>query len=219
MKPKMELFIFDFDGTLADSGLGIAHSVQVFSKQKGLPVYTERQILNAVGHGVDELIDKLYPTNHFTAQQRLDFIDEFIDIYRENQRQKTFLFKGVEDLLYNLTKQNKKIAIVSNKPENLLIDVVTALELDQLPWITIAGAETFAEPKPSALPLQEVMKMAGISAQNTVMVGDSDADYLASTNANCHFIGCSFGIGSKQLAQNYPDAHIIHEIKEIEEWI
>jgi phosphoglycolate phosphatase len=209
------LYIFDFDGTLADSGLGIAYSIQAFSKQKGLPIYTERQILDAVGHGVDELLDKLYPTNNFNDEQRYDFIEEFIEVYRQNQKQKTFLYSGAEELLRNLVKNNKKIAIVSNKPEDLLIDVVKSLGLDELPWIKIAGAETFSEPKPSAVPLEEVMKLANESPENTVMVGDSDADYLAAVNAKSDFLGCSFGIGSQYLATHYPEIKIIHSITEV----
>lgn len=215
MRSDIELYIFDFDGTLADSGLGIAYSIQTFSKQKGLPIYTPRQILDAVGHGVDQLIDKLYPTHDFTEKQRDDFIEEFIEVYRNNQREKTFLYPGVEDILTDLVSHNKKIAIVSNKPEDLLIDVVSSLKLDRLPWIKIAGAETFAEPKPSALPLNQVMKLANTPPHQTLMVGDSDADYLAACNANCHFIGCSFGIGSKYLAQAYPEAKIVHHFEDV----
>ena len=218
MKENYKLYIFDFDGTLADSGIGIAHSIQQFSKQKGLPIYTQRQILDAVGHGVDQLLSTLFPMEKFDRQKKFQFIEEFIDVYRLNQKEKTFLYPEVEKILHQIIDSGGKIAIVSNKPEDLLIDVIESLGLDSLPWVKIAGAQTYARPKPDGLPLLEVMKLAGVDAHNTVMVGDSDADLLAAKDANCDFLGCTFGIGSKDLVTAYPNAILMNEFREIRKW-
>lgn len=219
MKDHYNLYIFDFDGTLADSGLGIAHAIQQFSKQKGLPIYTERQILDAVGHGVDQLLSTLFPMEEFDTRKKFEFIEEFIEVYRVNQKEKTFLYPEVEQILNEIVDSGSKIAIVSNKPEDLLSDVIESLGLNSLPWVKIAGAETYAKPKPDGLPLVEVMKLAGVEASNTVMVGDSDADCLAAKNAGSDFLGCTFGIGSKDLINRFPNEALMNEFREIRKWI
>ncbi len=219
MKNSYKLYIFDFDGTLADSGLGIARAIQEFSTLKGLPQYTERQILDAVGHGVDELLGALFPMKKMDDNQKFKFIEEFIEVYRVNQRHQTFLYSEVESILKEIVRKGSKIAIVSNKPEDLLLDVTKSLGLDTLPWIKIAGANTYTKCKPDGFPLLEVMKIATISAEDTLMVGDSDADLLAALNANCDFLGCAFGIGSQDLAEKYPKQTLMDEFKEIRSWI
>jgi phosphoglycolate phosphatase len=214
---RYKLVIFDFDGTLADSGLGIAHAVNEFARQRNLPIHSTETILNAVGHGVEELMNNLFKTKQLSTREQFVFIEDFIKVYQQVQTQKTFLYPQVPEILHELHQAGTKLAIVSNKPEKLLLEVIASLNLDKLNWIKIAGAETFAQPKPSAIPLQEVMQMANTEQQQTVMVGDSIADCQAAHNAKIDFIGCLFGIGSTDLMRSYPHEKYIHQFKEIKE--
>ncbi len=219
MNKNYDLYIFDFDGTLADSGTGIAHTAQHFSQLKGLPQYSEREILNAVGHGVEDLLDALYSIHQMPPRDKINFINEFITIYRQKQREQTFLYPEVENILEILQRKNKKMAIISNKPDDLLVDVVNQLNLNRFPWIKVAGAQSFALPKPDGLPLQKVMELAEVDANQTVMIGDSCADFLAAQNAHTDFIGCLFGIGSKELQETYPQVTLINEFSALKNYI
>ena len=57
-KIGVELIIFDLDGTLIDSRIDIANSVNYTLKQLGLNPLDERIILGYVGDGVRSLIER-----------------------------------------------------------------------------------------------------------------------------------------------------------------
>lgn len=217
MKNNYELCIFDFDGTLADTGPGLVYAIQQFAKSKGLAHYSDKQILNSLGKGIDNLIFTLFPLKQLSDHQKHQYIQEFIEIYTAHQLNNLVLFPEVRETLNQLIASNYKIAIVSNKPEEMLLEEARYLGINELPWINIAGVDTYVECKPSGLPLEEIMKLANVDPSKTVMIGDSDADCLSARNANCDFIGCSFGLGSQYLIENYPSETLIDEFHQLKE--
>jgi phosphoglycolate phosphatase len=188
--PKIELVIFDLDGTLIDSAPDIVDTTNKVLVQRGRQALPEAQIVAAIGQGLKELLYNCFPDliNQDDEIEKLD--REFYKIYRRNLISKTTVFEGTREFL---DSTNCQVAIVTNKYEDLAVESVSKLRLDHYAWVKIFGADSLSERKPHPLPLLEVMRAAGIPPENTVMVGDGLPDMGAARAAGVHSLACEYG--------------------------
>ena len=212
---KFRLIIFDFDGTLADSAQGIVRAMNGTLESFALEKLPSAEIINAVGHGMPELINRLVK-NNLSSAQILAFRQLFKENYLREQRHHTFLYPLVRETLSTIVQQLQlKIAIVSNKPSEVLQEIVAILQLDLFPWVKVAGADSFAQQKPDPLPIFEVMKMAQVKAHQTLMVGDGLPDLYAARNAQIDFLGVSFGLTELAKLQHHGAASYIDHFEQL----
>jgi phosphoglycolate phosphatase len=77
-------------------------------------------------------------------------------------------------------------------------------------FFSIYGGDSFATKKPDPLGLETLMAEAGVTAAETLMVGDSDVDIRTARNAGVWTIGCSFGLAPETLHEAEPDVVVDH---------
>ena len=102
-----------------------------------------------------------------------------------------------------------RLAVCTNKTEALARKLLDALELTSR-FVAITGGDTFAVRKPHGDHILGTIEMAGGSARNAVMVGDSVNDILAAQNASVPTIAVPFGYSDKPVASFDPDIIIEH---------
>ena len=210
---QRELVIFDFDGTLADSGQAICQALNGVREGRGLEPFTDQHIIQAVGNGVAALIKTLMP--ELTDFE--DFKDEFIFHYKEKQAVNTELYPGMWELLEEIVKRGKKLAIVSNKPHELLEEVVEYLGLNEFSWVGVYGAEAFAEKKPHPMPLVKVMEQANVQPSQTIMIGDALADWRAAQGAETEYVGVSYGFTKKEVLEKDGATPIVDSVSDLKD--
>lgn len=189
--PQIELVIFDLDGTLIDSAADIAATTNELLRRRNRPLLARQTIVDAIGEGLMQLVHDCFPEARGNPKLLEEISEEFGKVYEEHLLNETTTFDGVEKFLgENL---NLKIAIVTNKRIRWTETTLRGLKLDRFPWVKVFGADSLAERKPHPLPLLEVMKAAGVTAAQTVMVGDGLPDMKAAVRAGVHAIGCVYG--------------------------
>jgi phosphoglycolate phosphatase len=97
-----------------------------------------------------------------------------------------------------------RIAILTNKPVRPSEEICATLKLAPH-CFRIYGGNSFETKKPDPLGLQTLMREAGATPEQTVMIGDSDVDVLTARNAGASVIGCRFGLAPHSLADAPPD--------------
>ncbi len=187
---KIDLVIFDLDGTLIDSAPDIVATTNKVLLQRGRPALPDAQIVAAIGEGLKQLLYSCFPDLIDNEEEIAKLDREFYKIYRRNLIAQTTVFAGVQEFL---SATSSKIAIVTNKYEDLALESVEKLGLAKYPWLKIFGSDSLPERKPHPLPLLEVMRAAGVSAENTVMVGDGLPDMRAAQAAGVHALACEYG--------------------------
>jgi 2-phosphoglycolate phosphatase len=187
---EVKLVIFDLDGTLIDSAPDIVDTTNKVLLQRGRTPLPDAEIVSAIGEGLRQLLHNCFPDliGQETEIAKLD--REFYKIYRKNLISKTTVFSGVREFL---STTNSKIAIVTNKYEDLALESLGRLQLDRFPWVKVFGADSLPERKPHPLPLLEVMRAADVRPENTVMVGDGLPDMGAARAAGVHALACEYG--------------------------
>lgn len=187
------LAIFDLDGTLCDTLADIYVSLDFVFKKNSLitPNLTEAKML--MGDGLKAFMQKAAKLNNVTDCPA-GVIDEFVDHYSTNCTSKTTVYDGIIKLLDDLDSRNIKLAVLSNKSERLVKVILDYFNLTDR-FLTLSGGDTFAEKKPSPLPLQETLKILGFSKDDAIMIGDSENDVASGASAGVSTCHCVYGYG------------------------
>lgn len=160
-----------------------------------MPEVSYDLVTQLIGNGLAQLVTRLDPEvaqNLGNLKQReAEFMEVYQDIYLDDIQ----VFEGA---LQFLRAWPKKLAIVSNKHERFIRPLVMASPLREISWTAIVGGDTFEQKKPHPLPLNEVMKMAGVSPDETLMIGDGLPDVLAARAAGVRSISVGFGYAENQ---------------------
>ena len=129
-----------------------------------------------------------------TALQLLNLVNaEYAVHWADNTRP----YPGIPELLDNLTKKDIKIAVLSNKADDLTNLCVTKL-LSQWRFTLVAGAKPSIPNKPDPTAALEMSKQMGISPPQFIYLGDSDIDMKTANNAGMFAIGAGWGFRSEQ---------------------
>ena len=205
--PPTPLVLFDMDGTLLDTRHDIARAANGARHELGLPVMTIDEVVRAVGDGVDLFVSRVtYPKTdeRFAAARKV-----FLRHYAENVIGETTPYDGIIPMLDKLIDLDIPLAVVSNKPEKLVDELVRHFGWQRY-FRTWLGGDSAARAKPAQDPLLLAMQQSGVAASHPlIMVGDGDQDILAAKAMGCKAVWCSWGFNS-QPTNDYPSHRVDH---------
>ena len=204
------LLCFDLDGTLVDSAGDIVTAVNRTLVEFGKAPLSHELIVSHIGEGLRVLLQGVFPSP--PAGMTTDsLVERFLAVYEEEMLKTTRPFAGVTDFLESWLDRGGLISVITNKNESPARRLIEHLELHHYPWVDIFGADTLAERKPSALPLLTMMKKAGVSANETLMIGDGTPDMVSAKAAGVRSVAIEFGYSTKDvLAQYHPTTYLSH---------
>lgn len=175
--PRFSLVIFDLDGTLVDSTRDIAQAVNDVRTHHKLPPLALDAIQAHIGWGVAHLLQNTIPEVNDLVRLGQDFLHT----YRQRLVETTTLFPGALEMLSTLVEAGVRIAVATNKPEQLARELLRRLGVHLL-FIDICGGDRYPEKKPHPRPLLELHERFG-GPRASLMVGDSIVDAQAANAA------------------------------------
>ena len=202
---SLRLIAFDLDGTLIDSRADLVASVNATLAHLGRHPLPDAVIASYIGDGVHMLVRRaLGDPGH--EEIVTDAVSFFLTYYRVHKLDHTYVYEGVLDALAAIARAlpDTSIAVLTNKPVRPSEDICAALRLAPH-CFRIYGGNSFETKKPDPLGLETLMREAGATPEQTLMIGDSDVDVLTARNAGASVIGCRFGLAPHSLADAPPD--------------
>lgn len=209
---RIQLLIFDLDGTLIDSRLDLIHSVNAMLRRLGRRELPGDVIASYVGDGAPMLVRRALgdPEDQELVQSAVDY---FMAYYREHKLDHTHVYGGVRETLRALHQgangNSRKMAVLSNKPVGPSRVIVDALGMKDF-FFEVYGGNSFATKKPDPLGAKQLMGQAGCGPSETVMIGDSSNDVLTARNAGLWSIGVTYGFAPQSLDLTPPDILVDH---------
>ena len=188
--------IFDLDGTLVDSLEDLTNAINAVLKQHGFPTHSVAACQSFIGHGVRDLVVKSLPKEHQNDEWIQRCFDEMIIEYRGNCTVKTRIYDGINDLLDTLTDRGLKLAVLSNKADELTKKIVKAL-FPKWNFEVVAGLKLEAHKKPNPIVAIEISKKMGIPVEHLIFVGDTSVDMETAKNSGMHPVGVIWGFRTK----------------------
>ena len=205
-KPK--LIMIDVDGTLVDSVPDLAYCIDEMMQKLGLQKWGEDKVRHWVGNGVPKLVERAL-TGELEGQPTQEVFDIaypiFLDLYEDNNAQRSYLYDGVREGVDYLIFQGYQLGCVTNKSEQFTHPLLKALGIFNDFKIIISG-DTLAKRKPDPMPLLYCAEHFNLKPKECLMLGDSVSDVKAARAAGFDIICMSYGYNhGNDIADENPD--------------
>jgi phosphoglycolate phosphatase len=204
---ELRLFIFDLDGTLVDSRLDLANSINAMLRHFDRAELPCEVIANYIGDGAPMLVRRSLgdPDDEQFFKEAMQF---FLDWYREHKLDNTYVYPGTFEALDRLRATAngvaRKMAVLSNKPVHPSRAIVEALGLGKY-FFQVYGGNSFHTKKPDPFGALKLAEEAGVHPEQTVVIGDSHNDVLTARNAGMWSLGLTYGLAPQSLVMTPPD--------------
>jgi phosphoglycolate phosphatase len=204
---SIKLLIFDLDGTLVDSRLDLIHSVNAMLEHFHRAELPGEVVAGYVGDGAPMLVRRALgdPDDERFVQEALEY---FLAYYRVHKLDHTHVYDGVKEALQVIRDspngQERRMAVLSNKPVNPSRAIVDALGLGEF-FIRVYGGNSFHTKKPDPLGVLTLLQETGLVAEEAVMIGDSSIDVITGRNAGLWTCGVSYGFAPRTMEDAPPD--------------
>lgn len=176
--PRPLAVLFDFDGTLIDSYPAIAASVNHVRALHGLPPLSVAEVTPHVGHGPAHLLGATVGVGEAAAN---------VAAYRAHHptvmADLTRLLPGAAEVLRRLKAHGRKTGICSNKPAAFTRELVVGLGIAASLDVLLGPEDVGRRHKPAPDMLVEAMRRLGVSAGQTLYVGDMAVDVQTARSA------------------------------------
>lgn len=193
---KFKGIIFDLDGTLVNSLEDISDAMNTVLTSLNYPTHTYDTYQYFIGSGLRNLVSKALPASNNTEIEVENCFNAMVIEYREVCTLKTKPYNGIVELLDNLTSQNIKLAVFSNKADELTKKIAAEIFPDY--FDSAVGLSTEALKKPNPFEAIEISKNWNIKPEEILFVGDSDIDMQTAINANMFPVGVSWGYRTEE---------------------
>ncbi len=205
--------IFDFDGTVVDTGEGILKSLQYSFEQMGREVPDMSDLKKFIGPPIH------YSFTHYYGVSEEE-VGEYIKKYRERYTVKGIyeceLYGGIPELIDALKRRGIKVGIASSKPLRLIYNVADHLGITEK-FDAIVGVRMDDSNHSSKTGLiLEAMELMGADDKNEVlMVGDRLYDIEGAKGAGVKSCGALWGYGSQEEFRQYEADFIVGQAKDV----
>lgn len=186
---------FDLDGTLIDSLDDLADAVNHMLSSFGSPLLSLADVRLLIGKGARNLVRRALMSDDGAEIE--EGLARFLEYNHSHIVDRSRLYPGVRETLETLAANGISLAAISNKNEALSRLILEKLGIAPH-FRVVCGGDTFAEMKPSPLPLLKLAEHFAIPIGSTVMVGDSINDIQAGIHAGATTIGCTWGYGAPE---------------------
>ena len=190
---RVDLLIFDLDGTLADTRADLTAAVNHTLEKLALSPLSMEQVCRYVGDGLETLLSRALGLPHGDLVE--DAVRLFRDYYGLHLLDRTRLYSGVRETLEHF--RGKRKAIVTNKPLAFSERILAGLEIESH-FEVVLGGDSTVQRKPHPEPALKVLTLTGVDPRLAAMVGDSPADIEMAKQAGLYSVGVTYGLRSAE---------------------
>lgn len=212
---KYDYVIFDFDGTVTDTGEGILKSLQYSFEANGRDVPSLDDLKKFIGPPIHYSFVNFYDVSE-------DEVEKYIAAYRKRYREKgifeCYVYDGMRETIEALRQSGVKIGIASSKPIKLIYDVMEHLKLTEL-FDAVSGTQ-FDDSNhcgKTDLVLDSMSKLGATEKSKVLMVGDRYFDIDGAKGAGVDSCGVLFGYGDEKEFKEHGATYIVQSAPQIAE--
>jgi phosphoglycolate phosphatase len=207
-----DLFVFDLDGTLAETREDLAGSLNFALERLGRAPHDLETVTRFIGNGVTLLIQRaLGPRG--TQEAADEALAIFLEHYGAHCLDRTRLYRQVDEVTAALAGSGKKLTVLTNKPTGMSVKILEGLGIAGR-FARIDGGDRFPKKKPDPAGLLEALASTGTPAKRALMIGDSGVDIATARAAGVAAAGALWGFKPADFAEEPPD-YLLEKMTEL----
>lgn len=185
--------IFDMDGTLLNTLDDLAASTNAALEAQGMPSRTTAEVRRFVGNGIANLVRLAVPEGTDDAGRKAVY-EAFCAHYAAHSAVRTAPYPGIPELLCCLRERGVRCAVVSNKGDFAVQDLVRRYFPGQFAFAVGESAGIRRKPAPDTV--NAALKALGVATQDAIYVGDSEVDVATAKAAGLDCVAVTWGFRS-----------------------
>lgn len=195
---KYNTVIFDLDGTLADTSLGIYNCYKYSLTQMGFDEPTNEKLGNVIGA---PLLQSFIDNFKLCPAQAKRAVEIYRKRYSETGIYEAHLYEGIEELLQVLKLNGYKLCVATLKNEKFAKIMLESFKVSKY-FDIIHGIDQHDKLRKEDL-IMLCIEESNVSKDESVLVGDSIYDANGAKACGIDFIGVSYGFGFKSKEEVY----------------
>jgi phosphoglycolate phosphatase len=206
---RFKASLFDLDGTLLNTLDDLADTANAALASLHHPVHPTDSYRYFVGEGLNILIKRIMPAA-CSEQQVAECEDIFKRMYALHWADKSRPYEGVEAMLSSLKKMGRKLAILSNKPDDFTGMCVKRYFPANM-FACVYGQREGIPKKPDPAGALFIAERLGIKPADILYVGDTATDMQTGKSAGMMTAGVLWGFREiNELQKNGADYIVSH---------
>ena len=204
--------LFDLDGTLTDSKIGITKSVQYALSKFNIREDNLDNLESFIGPPLSESFQKNYDFDPHQAQDAVDFYREY---FSTSGIYENVVYPGIPDLLADLKSKRKQLIVATSKPTVFANQILNAFNLYQY-FTGVVGSHLDGTRTSKTDIIAHALSSLGEPKENSaVMVGDREHDVIGAQGNAIDSIAVTYGYGSLLELQRANPTYFAHAVEDI----
>lgn len=183
------IFLFDLDGTIIDSQVGIINSFVYAFEKEGESV-PNIDVKSLIGPPLLETMVDL----GYSESEAIHLINLFREYYEVKGKFESCLYDGIKELLKEISG-SYRIAIATSKPESQAVELLKYNGIyDYFEFVGGASMDHKRSLKHDVIE-HSLANLNVVNRENIYMIGDREADISGAIKSNIKSIGVLWGYG------------------------
>ena len=208
-----DVVLFDLDGTLTDSGLGVANGVLYALAQMGFPKPNDDELKKYLGPPLWTSFSDYAGMNE---SQTIEAVRLYREYYNETGAYENSVYPGIPELLARLVSDGKRLAVATSKVDYAAVNILQHFNMDHF-FDVIAGSDETGELRgtKSLVIGHALAELRMCDGTSVVMIGDREHDILGAKEHGIPGIGVLFGYGDRAELESAGAVEIVSDVSEL----
>jgi phosphoglycolate phosphatase len=206
--------LFDLDGTLTNSRLGISNSLRYALRQMQIDGYTDEIMDRFIGPPLQEGFKNLFGLNERNTALA---VEHFRTYFGDKGWCENEPYSGITELLEELHLSGKRVYVVTSKLEKYAQMIVHHFGFDRY-VDDLIGAKANGNHSGKGQLIAELLERTRIqNSPSVVMIGDTHYDLIGARENEISGIAVGYGFGSEESLLNCHPDYFVHSVEELAE--
>lgn len=208
--------LFDFDGTLFDTGCGVMRCVQYALEKFGISEQDETILRKFVGPPLTESFSELYG---FSQEKAVEAVRLYRERYQPTGIWECEPYPGMAEVLDAARAAGFQTAVCTSKPTPSALEILEHYDMTEK-FDFICGSEFDGTRSKKFEVVQACLEHFGVTDTETVrMIGDRKYDILGAGKCGVQTIGVRFGYAEPGELEHYGAMFIADTAQELRDYI
>lgn len=213
---KYKYVLFDLDGTLTDSKIGITKSVQYSLKKFGIEEESLDDLEKFIGPPLKESFMEFYS---FDDKKAIEAIKYYREYFRDKGIFENEVYEGIPELLRELKDRGFILAVATSKPTVFAEIIIEHFDLKKY-FDIVVGSNLDGTMISKAEIISHVIDSLKIgNSEEIIMIGDRKHDVIGAQKNSVDCIGVLYGFGPKEELELVGATYLANSVRDIHKLI